>query len=502
MAQSFDPKDPRDPVEGLSQPYETEPLEVEDDAPRRAASARFIVDSEVGSSAALRDAMDPANQSLADALRLSFRVLQAVILVLVVLFLISGFGNVRDGQSGVRTVFGKIVPTRGQITLSPGPQFSIYPYPIGEFIAFDIENRNVDLGEVFFPLSRGRGYDLMLQQAAVSDNLIPGRDGSLITKDGDLAHLKLAARYVIDQPEQFVKEVNDSESERAADKIVQLALQRAAVQVSAGLTLQELTNPNSVEETRQRLQKSAQQILDDARCGVQLASVQIQRAIAPLAIEKTAGDQQAARIEATEAVERARQFYEETLDRMAGGRYRELLALIEEYEGALDRQDEAASAQKLAAINDIFESPGLTGQVADIIQRARAHQSEVERTLGLQYKRFEGLLPTFRKDPELVVTQHWMNAIAQVLRRPDAEVIYVPDGCAIVRLSLNGSAQIQEIRTKNNIERRRNESDLRNMGMDPTSHYLRGADMSAPGEPGRQLKDSEIGGLKPAGAPR
>ena len=62
-------------------PLETEPMAVEQ--PRRAASARFVVESEVGSAAALREAMDPANQSLADALHLSFRVLQVVIVVLV-----------------------------------------------------------------------------------------------------------------------------------------------------------------------------------------------------------------------------------------------------------------------------------------------------------------------------------------------------------------------------------------------------------------------------------
>src|SRR5438034_10518924 len=95
--------DPIDPISGgpprngrddvpSDVPYETEaePMKVEaDDLPRRAASARLVVDSQIGSEAALREAMDPANQSLADALRLSFKVLQAVILVLVVLFLVS-----------------------------------------------------------------------------------------------------------------------------------------------------------------------------------------------------------------------------------------------------------------------------------------------------------------------------------------------------------------------------------------------------------------------------
>ena len=82
-------------------------MEVE--TPRRSASAQLIVEADVGSDAALREAMDPANQSLADALRLSFRVLQFVILALLALFLVSGFQRVDDGESGVMLRFGRIV---------------------------------------------------------------------------------------------------------------------------------------------------------------------------------------------------------------------------------------------------------------------------------------------------------------------------------------------------------------------------------------------------------
>ena len=121
MADTNDPNIPEDfDSDALQRPYAEEAPEIEqEDLPRRAASARFIVDSEVGSEALLRDAMDPANQSLADALRLSFRVLQAVIVVLIVLFLASGLKTVDDGYSGVRTLWGRIVEP-----LSPGPKFS------------------------------------------------------------------------------------------------------------------------------------------------------------------------------------------------------------------------------------------------------------------------------------------------------------------------------------------------------------------------------------------
>src|SRR5690606_33585140 len=148
-----DPRDPMNPDEELNQHehYAEEAPEIEeDDAPRRAASARFIVDTELSSEVVLRDAMDPANQSLAEALRLSYRVLQIVMLLLVVLFLASGFRTVDDGQSGVATVWGRIRTVDGEAALSPGPQFSLYPYPIGDFILFDVD-RVVDLGNTFAP---------------------------------------------------------------------------------------------------------------------------------------------------------------------------------------------------------------------------------------------------------------------------------------------------------------------------------------------------------------
>ena len=75
----------------------------EGNLPRRAASAEFVVTAEAGSEAALREAMDPANQSFADALRLSFRILQLGMLALLAVFLFSGFQTVEEGDLGVQT---------------------------------------------------------------------------------------------------------------------------------------------------------------------------------------------------------------------------------------------------------------------------------------------------------------------------------------------------------------------------------------------------------------
>ena len=84
------------------------------EAPRRGASAQFEVAAPVAAVAAMRQAMDPANQSLGEALRLSYRLLQVAIVGLIITFLFSGFQTVQEGMSGIRTIFGKISESPGK----------------------------------------------------------------------------------------------------------------------------------------------------------------------------------------------------------------------------------------------------------------------------------------------------------------------------------------------------------------------------------------------------
>ncbi len=496
MADLNDPINPDDDgLEELGQtPYGHEAEEGDDDQPRRAASARFVVDSEVGSEAAMRDAMDPANQSLADALRLSFRVLQAVILVLVVLFLVSGFQTVKDGQTGVRTVWGKIVSVDGAEAISKGLNFSIYPFPIGEFVLFR-DDRTVDLGNSFAPMPRGTlTHEQALEKAEISDALMPGRDGSLLTRDGDLAHLELSARYQVEEAGSFVRQVNDSDKSRDADKLVRLALQRSAVEVVAEMSLQEMID--QPDDVRQKVQVKSQQALDQLHCGIHLVQVQVTRTYAPLAIEKSLGDLQAARVAAAEVVDQASQEANKTRNRVAGKDYAQLIEVIERYEDSLERGNEEESAALLAAVNAKLDE-NTDGEVAQVIQMARTFQSQIESTLGNEYLRFKSLLPAYRNNPQLLIRQQWMDTYSQVLRRPDAEVIYVPDPLLSMTLNITGSSAIQELRRKLQIARQERQSQM--IGYDSRGYIMSAADMTQ-----RKMLDVKDGKAVPIGgaAPR
>ncbi len=473
-------------------PLEEELMEVE--APRRAASAQFVVEAGIGSEAALREAMDPANQSLADALRLSFRLLQIVIVVLLALFFISGFTIVDDRQSGVMLRFGRIVPVGGQEALEPGRSWNVLPYPAGEFVIFDVENRSVDFSRTFWPnIPPNVTLEAAISGARTSTPLRLGRngDGYVITRDGDLAHLQLTAGYEVSDPVLFVERIDLD----TADRLVALTLQRAVIEVAGGLSLQELVELS--EDDSVLIRARAQQVLDSLKCGIELTAVQVPEARPPLAIVKAYGELQNAREEVRELIEHARKDAEQTLIDIAGPGYRELIRMVEEYEEAVAIGDERSEAL-LARINESLESEDVRGQLAAVIERAKAYESEIGLTLGNELERFRSVLGAYREHPELVAKRRWLDAYTVVLSRPDTEIFYVPADVGSIDLRISGLENIQRKRQQNKMERRRMESLQESMkGLE---RFMPRARDIRPGKAKPLLEVDQEGRIRPRGS--
>lgn len=455
MADQNDPNLPSDddrPEDHLSGdvPVEEDPIE-ESEQPRRAASAEFVVDSSVGSQAALRAAMDPATQSLADALRLSFRLLQLVILVLVVLFFASGLKTIDEGESGVMVRWGKIVPIAGQESLEPGLHFSAWPYPIGEFITFDADNLSTGVGNWYWP---DLGQHPSVESAAgtaTPARITPhdfGHHGYVLTRGGDMGHLKLTAQYTIDQPAEFVQRMTVSDAER----VVQLALQRAIVHATARFSLQDIADRS--DEVRHEIHRRAQEMLDDLRSGIRIASITIPESTVPLAVRRTFLDLQNARHEADRRIEQARLRANQHLIDAAGERYRHAIRAIDRYEQAMAEGDDELAEQHLRDMFAMIDRGELSGEVAQIVQRSRAYRSLIESSLGNEARRFASLLPAFRQHPEFVVRERWLEVYANVLARSDAELIFVPHTVGHINLQVSGSHQVKERRQESRLDRR------------------------------------------------
>jgi len=450
-----------------AQPSHEVPVDDDDEytAPRRAASAQFQVETRVGTAVALRDAMDPANQSLGDALRLSFRVLQAVMLVLVVLFLASGFKTVEDKQSGVLTVWGKITPYGGEMELAEGPKFSLWPYPAGQFILVNVKNRPIDIRSTFWPrVLSGDTEDSLVNRSGVGKELVPGRDGYLVTRDGDMAHLQMTVNYEVSDAVDYLVMVKDEQ----ADQLVKLALERAAVKIAAHSSLQEMIDLSS--DIAERIRTDAQESLITSNCGIRIVDVNVIDAQPPFSIVKVYRNVQETKESADNMIKDAQSSATEELIEAAGDNYLSLVDLIEQYEEAVDLQDNQREEMMLTNINTFLEGDDAGGLVSEVIQYAKSYQSEVESTLGNDARRFETLLDTYREHPELVIKQHWLDTYSAILDRPDIEIFQVPFGVEHMALKLRSLDEVQELRRKNRLDMKELEANME--GMDRHRKYI------------------------------
>ena len=467
--------------------------------PRRTASAEFVVKTEIGSDVALREAMDPANQSLTEALRLSYRILQVVMIGLVIAFLLSGFKRVAENQSGVRTQFGKVISADATSALAPGPKFN-WPYPIGEFVLFDVQNRSVTLQESYFVVGRGQvvrdtfwpgiraGEDFAqaVARASENDRLRPGRDGHLVIEDGGVAHIRGSVTYEIEDPVQFLNNVKGKGTGPDADLLVKLSMQRAAIHVAARSSLREFADNDPVLQGD--IETMTQSLLDDLHTGIELTNVSIPETTAPLSIRKTLDELAEAKNTAGATVEDAQKQAVQILTRAAGQAFPQLINMISQYENALENGNEESAAVLLDEINAFMDGDEVAGEVANVIRKAEGYRDQVDKTLGSESRRFATLLPAYREHPELVTRQLWWDARASVLEIPDAEIFYVPPGMGHMALRILGSDKVQEIRRRARVGQ---EDAAAQLGQyravdNRTAGLQRAADVNLDG-PGRQL---------------
>lgn len=426
----------------------------ENAAPRRAASAEFLVTAEAGSEAALREAMDPANQSFADALKLSYRILQLGILALVAVFLFSGFQTVEEGDLGVKTRFGAIEGVPGDEQVGPGLH-PYWPYPIGEVLVVP-QVREVELLRAFWPVAKNVAPSTLPKRAGIDDlrteneQLRAGLDGYILTAGGDIAHCEIRASYEIQDAASFLRELSPA----MADQLVTNALERGMVLAGATFSLTEFIDLR--DTPNEAVQSRAQEVLDALDSGIELKSVRIGQRTAPLAIRAQYRDVQVAREEAKEAVERARQEVATSFTAVAGeAAYSDLIRLIDDYNNALTGGEIARADGLLDAIGERFEKRDIGGSSARIINQARAYQSALETRLSSELRRIETLAPTYRENPKRFVQRIWLETYREVFENDQLEVFSIPLGLARIGLSIQSSEDIMQLRRDAELDRKK-----------------------------------------------
>ena len=378
------------------------------------------------------DEFEPANRSLASALRISFVALQVVMVVLVAVYFLSGWQQVPEQSRGLRLLFGRLQDAE---PLDAGGYF-VWPYPIGQFILVQNSQQTVSLDDEFWPqlseAQKRRAFNTLLPSEKFS--LVPGKDGSVITADHNLAHTSWNVQFRIVDARQNQKTVSDVMSKT----LVRQAVARAVVLAAAETTLDEIIQ--SRDRLSGKVKAYAQEFLDRLECGIEITTTTYD-AYPPIPAQPSYESVNKAHVQAAQQKVDAERQASETLNAMAGPAYKPLRSLIAEYEQLLveaksDPSRTSVVQAKRREIDDLLMSDAVGGRVATIIGTAKSERGELVSSFRSDLARFDAWIDRYEADPALATTLLWTEMMVNI-SRSNLEWFSVAPGTNIIEILWN-----------------------------------------------------------------
>lgn len=422
----------------------------------RSASVRFERKSD-SSLSSNRARMDAANQSLADALRITYGFLQFGMVILVVLFFFSGVQRINEGERGIKVFLGK--PT--QTNIEPGAHITA-PYPIGEMIRVGEGAVEIPLGSDFMPTRPGATSEQQLINASIDEfnsngRLNPASDSMILTADQNIAHAQFRVNYHRSNHRDFVENVLPQNE----NEMVRLVVRRAVVHTMAETTIDDLLK-TSTEAVESRIREAAQGSLDDVDAGITIDRVVLVRKSPPMYLLDRFASVQSAAQSAGEERENALLDRERMLNDVAGRGSGVLIEMINEYERLVELGEDEASEELLAKIDTVMlggevEWNGeptfalVSGEVSEILQNAQAQaSSRVSRAIA-DLEQFYAKQAQYEANPMLMIARDWASAMGEFLNKDFVSTMYLPEGRA-AELLINPDQDWEEERVR--LERR------------------------------------------------
>jgi len=382
------------------------------------------------------DRIDPAQQSLADALRVSFWVLKLFMAVLVVVYLFSGVFSVHEQEAAVRLRFGRIVGLPHQQVLEPGGPYFSLPYPLEQVVVTRTAPQQIQIDKTFWYESTDQGRPGPLN---------PEKDGSLLTGDAEIVHARWSVTYMVYDPIHYLRNVKD---DRAARILVRVVAQQCAVNSVAGLTADEFIRSQNSRHVLQR----AQEVLDGLQSGIRVTTFLVKNPTFPLSVQPAVLEAINAESVRAKLIDQAHEQWSKTLVGTAGEANERLLEVVDAYELA----SQGSVNQRLADLEQLLdesftrlsvpsgdEQLSIGGKVAQMIYEAQAYRTQVVTQVRSEAEYFSRLLPYYQKNRRIVMNRLWQDAKDRIFTG-DIETMYLPNGQ--MYLELNRDPKIRQER--------------------------------------------------------
>ncbi len=401
--------------------------------------------------------VDPAQQSLSDALRVSFWVLRFMMIALVIVYLFfSGTYQVAEQEAAVVTRFGHIVGSDdGTQVKGPGFYFGP-PFPIQEIVKVQIAEQNVDLSRSFM-------YEPAATAAAETGRpLNPERDGSLITGDANIVHARFNTTYRVANPVSFIQNVGDME--RARELVVNMVEQGIVHSVAAVAADEVIGGRFAADQAR----AVAQRELDLLDSGIQINNITISRPEMPVMVRDAYDLVSQAEEQRGTLINDAERDRTRLLGEAAGkaalpmqGGDGPLVRMIKDYEIATAVQD----TERLAALGDrlreVFrdltmevegEPFDIGGETAGIINQALIAKSNIIQSIRTEAETVLKLKERYEDDPVLFQQLMWQSAARDIFTPGSGIELFYAPGETSLYLEMNRDPQITRMKERARLE--------------------------------------------------
>ena len=380
----------------------------------------------------MHDEKDPAQQSLADALKVSFALLKFVMVGLIIAYFLTGLFYVKEGNLAIRLRFGKIVGENDKKVLAPGGPYFSLPYPIEQVLFVPTSTQQLTLDKAFWfevpDTDKGKTLDELT--ATLARPLNPTRDGSLVTGDANVVHSKWTVSYKITKPVDYVKNVGEP---KVAEFAVLRAAEQGVVHTIATLTADQVIKGQGYADLAKL---NMQRALDAAGTGIEITNVSVLQPTMPLGVREAYQAVITAENDKAQQLEKANQERAKILGETAGEAWSGLLKLVEQVESAEKDGDKSKLAQAEATLTQALVDLKLPvdaggqvtrGKLAEIVNAARTYRTQIVEQVRSEADTFRRLLPQYKENPRIVRSRLWQDSKEAVLSG-DVETLYIPPG--------------------------------------------------------------------------
>jgi len=407
--------------------------------------------------------LDAASRSLSEALRISFIILKIIMIVLVVLFLVSGFETVDSDEQALVLRFGKIRGVgEGRILKPRARPYWVFPYPLEEIVKIPVKKIvSLDIRSFWYYQSE---EELLAESQGKTKptrirTLDPITDGYCLTRsekqtdalsasdssDYNIIHSKWQLRYRIKDPEQFFRNVfvknlkpGDVYFDIMAESITPLLknlLEDAVVTAMVNYTIDEAIK--SQDRIPKHVKRLLNEKLDNMKsgetknmCGIEIESVLLADITWPRQVNDAFRAAHNASSDSRTAVSNATTYAQNKLNEAAGPVAEQLYAALKNATNVAGEVVEALWAQ-------------VAGDAQQRIFDAMEYRTKVVAAAKANADYFRSLLPEYRKRPDIVVQSIYRDAIEAVFSNAEEKFIVEPTEGEEIRILVSRNPTIK-----------------------------------------------------------